>query len=37
MCCNSFSAHIYNISSRVGMVCFAVLLLKSTEIYMKAF
>jgi hypothetical protein len=37
MCCNSFSAHISNISSRIGIVCFAVLLLKSTEIYMKAF
>jgi hypothetical protein len=36
MCCNSFSAHVNNISC-VGMVCFAVLLLKLAEIYMKAF
>ena len=37
MWCNSFSAHINNISSHVGMVCFVVLSLKSAKIYMKAF
>jgi hypothetical protein len=34
---NSFSAHGSNISCHEGMVCFAVLSLKSDEIYMKAF
>jgi hypothetical protein len=35
--CNSFSAHVNSISCREEMVCFVVLLLKSAEIYMKAF
>jgi hypothetical protein len=37
MCCNSFSAQVINISWREGMVYFAELLLKSEEIYTKAF